>query len=188
LNLGYLERNSSRKRLQFACPIFIPLIGSSSRCCLKYSRVRTSDHECPRRTTSDQEWPRVVLTTNETMVLGETAFHYLFIMTNELFSKTVTVVFSYFSAMCFLLILFIPIVPNPIPLPHHGVKNCPDSAQASYYSGGEGGGATKFWCESSPGSLLFFLARYSLEKSLINCLRCFYNLLQILKLDGKNAE
>lgn len=85
MNLGYLGRNSSRKRLQFACPIFIPLIGSSSRCCLKYSRVRMSDHECPRRTTSDQEWPRVVWTTNETMVLGETAFHYLFIMTNELF-------------------------------------------------------------------------------------------------------
>lgn len=33
--------------------------------------------------------------------------------------------------------------PPPTPLPHHGVKNCPDSAQASYYSGGEGGGALK---------------------------------------------
>jgi len=81
--------------------------------------------------------------------------------------------------------------PPPIPLPHHGVKNCPDSAQASYYPGGEGGGALKrqkFGANHPLARCCFFLRVIPLEKSLINCLRCFYNLLQILKLDGKNAE
>lgn len=167
------------EQLKFSFTIFVPLIGSSSRCGLKYSRMGTSDHCDPDGPRVDRQWPRVVWTTNERMALIR-SFHYLLIMTTELPLKNFD--FHECYGGCFHLFQcgVLPSYPlhltsaSPItvlkvvPIRHKPVITLKERERGVCWS-------DQIFVRISPWRVVVvvFIARDSLEKSVVNCLRSF---------------